>query len=129
MTISIHAPSRERHRLCQVFFCLADFNPRSLTGATLPAANLAFGVANFNPRSLTGATLPPDSSLVEVVHFNPRSLTGATFKTNGRIYSVSFQSTLPHGSDNPYTGEVDTNKYFNPRSLTGATAFWLSYEV
>ena len=60
--ISIHAPSRERLQDCTSSQRHNNFNPRSLTGATLtPFVILTIG-AHFNPRSLTGATISP--------HFN-----------------------------------------------------------
>ena len=56
------------------------------------------------------------------VNFNPRSLTGATVISSALQASVSFQSTLPHGSDHNITSLKKIFKTnFNPRSLTGAT--------
>ena len=78
---------------------LSDFNPRSLTGATmveyftfseipfqstlprgsdqtLPAGEVM--KPNFNPRSLAGATIHKSAHLLRLRHFNPRSLAGAT---------------------------------------------------
>ena len=77
-------------------------------------------------------------------HFNPRSLTGATepFRAYNLIYNISihapsrerpfffrrccscvtFQSTLPHGSDNGAKYKIPRYYHFNPRSLTGATS-------
>ena len=77
----------------------ADFNPRSLAGATaicsadcsqylfqstlprgsdflLPAES--YIPTNFNPRSLAGATLSISKKELCKNHFNPRSLAGAT---------------------------------------------------
>ena len=120
---------------------------------------------NFNPRSLAGATLRRSSSIGRTMHFNPRSLAGAT-PTAKKAYAgceisihapsrerpkvispafsiLTFQSTLPHGSDGSYTVHRYTTlisihapsrerhqlalfgfsslMHFNPRSLTGAT--------
>ena len=55
--------------------------------------------ANFNPRSLTGATYCNCHSLPLLLDFNPRSLTGATLTATELLSIVEFQSTLPHGSD------------------------------
>ena len=83
---------------------------------------------NFNPRSLTGATYEqrarqqptyisihaPSRERLLIVksygstisNFNPRSLTGATKKGRaGKSKGTSFQSTLPHGSDNLPCGQ------------------------
>ena len=120
-SISIHAPSRERH-IAVIFFRLNshDFNPRSLTGATLQWLRLYASCCYFNPRSLTGAT--------QYIHME--------------VTIHQFQSTLPHGSDElglkPKTqqpisihapsrerpraaGGCIQSINFNPRSLTGAT--------
>ena len=56
MKISIHAPLRERHKIGASIRLVADFNPRSLAGATELSQNSATDAANFNPRSLAGAT-------------------------------------------------------------------------
>ena len=77
--ISIHAPSRERPMgRTSSQPCWSNFNPRSLTGATLSAPYVDQTFWHFNPRSLTGATVnvaqPPEQI-------------------------AEFQSTLPHGSD------------------------------
>ena len=106
-----------------------NFNPRSLTGATITAAltrqanvisihaplrerlrlRLPYSPQqNFNPRSLTGATTR-DSVIAKVpAHFNPRSLTGAT-------------------SSNAFTKVIIC--HFNPRSLTGATTVAFSHGI
>ena len=56
ITISIHAPLRERPHAILYFYISRHFNPRSLTGATNRDVRLARKNLNFNPRSLTGAT-------------------------------------------------------------------------
>ena len=75
--ISIHAPSRER----------------------LYSRYLVYRDADFNPRSLTGATKLLKDILASLKYFNPRSLTGATGMTMVISRLTPFQSTLPHGSD------------------------------
>ena len=105
--------------------------------------------ANFNPRSLTGATETLTDFCKFSSHFNPRSLTGATLWiiSNGGV--ILFQSTLPYGSDGQFlflqfllfvisihaplrerhraAKEKVEAAHFNPRSLTGATMLcvWL----
>ena len=119
---------------------------------------------NFNPRSLTGATMRLVYSNISSHYFNPRSLTGATYFMSNYFGDILFQSTLPHGSDDiskltgakllkfqstlPHGSDVNKHIYvyidrisihassrerlfllnifdsdndFNPRSLTGAT--------
>ena len=56
MSVSIHAPSRERQEIRKGDHKIWRFNPRSLTGETLPAAIFPRTLCYFNPRSLTGAT-------------------------------------------------------------------------
>ena len=54
---------------------------------------------NFNPRSLTGATYILYQTGLLRSNFNPRSLTGATTTISPCGVILTFQSTLPHGSD------------------------------
>ena len=75
--ISIHAPSRERPDYRRHRGSTCHFNPRSLTGATLPmgASQLLF---------LISIHAPSRERLLRLSLVTPSSL---------------FQSTLPHGSD------------------------------
>ena len=106
-------------------------------------AILSLHGAYFNPRSLTGATTVGGNCYADGMHFNPRSLTGATYGGMEYASAITFQSTLPHGSD--YSGMIIVPivaisihapsrerrallsslrrilSDFNPRSLTGAT--------
>ena len=77
--ISIHAPSRERLKYQPWFnHSSTDFNPRSLTGATLRYHCKMRLIDAFQ------STLPHGSDFCALVgfllmsDFNPRSLTGAT---------------------------------------------------
>ena len=77
--ISIHAPSRERPAVYSIYVLdINDFNPRSLTGATL------YGSFVWGAGSKFQSTLPHGSDGVQqwwhclCTNFNPRSLTGAT---------------------------------------------------
>ena len=100
--ISIHAPSRERHKA---------------------SLNLFTAKINFNPRSLAGATLPVVQVINPHCNFNPRSLAGATSQTHWQTDCLRrFQSTLPRGSDSRcgLSSESESTN-FNPRSLAGAT--------
>ena len=76
------------------------FNPRSRTGATTISSSFFCGSLHFNPRSLTGATLDKIAYNASGSNFNPRSLTGATAQNGmSASFTLLFQSTLPHGSD------------------------------
>ena len=97
------------------------FNPRSLAGATCFAREAICITINFNPRSLAGATDTICFSIIFLSNFNPRSLAGATRGSlpnsartlisihaplrerpapiPGRRLMLTFQSTLPCGSD------------------------------
>ena len=78
ISISIHAPLRERRFLLAVLCSSWHFNPRSLTGATRSNPVWYDIYKHFNPRSLTGAT--------QSIHVRKKILN-------------LFQSTLPYGSD------------------------------
>ena len=121
--ISIHAPSRERLNSNKTELKnILNFNPRSLTGAT-----------NCNQLSTTRFSISIHAPSRE------RRLCGLMF-----CVIVTFQSTLPHGSDNRFAFVLHRHflisipapsrerpvprgfsgskvVYFNPRSLTGAT--------
>ena len=97
--ISIHAPSRERHRGKLLNWWIKQFQ------STLPHGS--------DP-------LPPPGIPVSC-DFNPRSLTGATLIALSVLPACLFQSTLPHGSDMMTSPRISQLTDFNPRSLTGAT--------
>ena len=103
--ISIHAPSRERPgQSGNSSTDKSDFNPRSLTGATL------FG---------EGFDVPDCIS----IHAPSRERRGRCILFGGR---KPFQSTLPHGSDRDMRPHLCRDLlHFNPRSLTGATGLTL----
>ena len=125
----------------------ANFNPRSLTGATAKLLS-ARRLKAFQSTLPHGSDHCPASAYCAVWNFNPRSLTGATITTSldGRTWQISihapsrerqayikeqmitveFQSTLPHGSDLFLLSFFILPANFNPRSLTGAT-FVLSH--
>ena len=123
VTISIHAPSRERLLPAG---CLIDtpvnFNPRSLAGATDKEKDDYHHPKNFNPRSLAGATCYLCFFQYRAENFNPRSLAGATFcRFCPHINQSDFN---PRSLAGATTAERQANKRagnFNPRSLAGAT--------
>ena len=121
LSISIHAPSRERQNVITINKAISlNFNPRSLAGATV--ITLSHG-----SKTLFQSTLPRGSDKILVFltmayhDFNPRSLAGATAtrqqlrrrtkisihapSRERHVYSFTnsppfkFQSTLPRGSD------------------------------
>ena len=98
--ISIHAPSRER-----------------LTISSLGRA----ASSNFNPRSLTGATLALVKQNLANAHFNPRSLTGATQMSKGSLYVERISIHAPSRERRRLRSPYSPQQNFNPRSLTGAT--------
>ena len=97
--ISIHAPSRERHSDVQGRLRRSqDFNPRSLTGATI--FHILFVSAfSFQSTLPHGSDAGVKNGRAFLSDFNPRSLTGATSFAISPINAPIFQSTLPHGSD------------------------------
>ena len=100
--ISIHAPSQERR--CGRTGARTDatnFNPRSLTGATEQHPETSDRTADFNPRSLTGATtLRMRSQYICHISIHAPSRERRRPSTREFVLYI-FQSTLPHGSDQP----------------------------
>ena len=78
--ISIHAPLRERLEAAKERIEEADFNPRSLTGATLHCfvANVC---RSFQSTLPYGSDASSGEAANTLSYFNPRSLTGATCAT------------------------------------------------
>ena len=98
-SISIHAPSRERHYFLGLGGMGANFNPRSLAGATSQGFSPSAGLRDFNPRSLAGAT----ALLIVVPARNEFQSTlprgSDLLRSINSISASTFQSTLPRGSD------------------------------
>ena len=97
--ISIHAPLRERPPAEYRFAGCSNFNPRSLTGATVIFGNYLPRRLHFNPRSLTGAT-----RFRVVFGFQIGISIHAPLRERQPVCMMSrctplFQSTLPYGSD------------------------------
>ena len=126
MNISIHAPSRERHQTSRYRGADVRFQSTLPRGSDLlPTAAHRQKLFYFNPRSLAGATLRGMLSISRSINFNPRSLAGATPTIFNGAFWLSFQSTLPRGSDPVRRHSVFPCAYFNPRSLAGATVGYL----
>ena len=99
-SISIHAPSRERHIVSSV---LQASSAISIHAPSRERPITAYQLRQCKPFQ---STLPHGSDrkswalYVTDFYFNPRSLTGATSLLTLTIWwSSIFQSTLPHGSD------------------------------
>ena len=100
LSISIHAPSRERLSRCKSKLTSLNFNPRSLTGATCTESCAGSDAGDFNPRSLTGATQRQYAAVDDATAFQstlPHGSDYAAMWTDEPL--TGFQSTLPHGSD------------------------------
>ena len=118
--ISIHAPLRERLPCYGVSYIQANFNPRSLTGAT-------YGPIYTSTIRLFQSTLPygsdqpslADQTFAEIsIHAPLRERLKLMLAV---VHVILFQSTLPYGSDTSLCNRVNIHHNFNPRSLTGAT--------
>ncbi len=98
--ISIHAPSRER-RLTRRYHSNgveisihAPSRERRRKNYRSPAGR------HFNPRSLTGATLAGATTRSAAITFQSTLPHGSDQAREGRkVCKALFQSTLPHGSD------------------------------
>ena len=98
-TISILAPSRERHGARNLLSTQNNFNPRSLTGATCCVRIDFCAKRNFNPRSLTGAT---NAKIIGKAANGISILAPSRERPGHQLIHISiglFQSSLPHGSD------------------------------
>ena len=120
--ISIHAPSRERLRFHKFLLPVLLFQSTLPRGSDLSLIVKGWKPRNFNPRSLAGAT----KNLLRFLRF--RTFQSTLPRGSDMFYhqtrqdtSEPFQSTLPRGSDllNFIKRPKTTN--FNPRSLAGAT--------
>ena len=77
--ISIHAPSRERPKSPFWMRSTEQFQSTLPHGSDPTKYSCLRIASDFNPRSLTGATLRPCHAPLSSSNFNPRSLTGATY--------------------------------------------------
>ena len=117
MSISIHAPSRERRWVtaatvaevrfqstlprgsdtrCIVITCSYFLFQSTLPrGSDYPGCQSTEGLYYFNPRSLAGATQPYKSCLPDDSNFNPRSLAGATALSHRRCLFLRISIHAP----------------------------------
>ena len=166
ISISIHAPSRER-RCCSISIGIPHIFQSTLPrGSDYLTATELLSIVEFQSTLPRGSDFLFCRSHTALKNFNPRSLAGATSVRYNYILTVSeisihapsrerlkifepwndvitFQSTLPRGSDPADTIRADMGRIsihapsrerlrvrhilsfdsnFNPRSLAGATA-------
>ena len=100
--ISIHAPLRERRTAAGVNLVVSLFQSTLPCGSDAPFLYLNSGYADFNPRSLAGATGKTKVLIVSITHFNPRSLAGATglYLRSKRHEKISIHAPL---RERPYS--------------------------
>ena len=137
--ISIHAPSRERHRhrprhgICGTISIHAPSRERHLfqSGYNLDPTH-------FNPRSLTGATFVQNLLLAKMgisIHAPSRERLWCS-RSYGPFLRISIHAPSPTRERNCISIHAPSRErlgvvvnyfliffYFNPRSLTGATTF------
>ena len=143
ISISIHAPSRER-RCCSISIGIPHIFQSTLPRgsdyltatellsivefqSTLPRGSDASALIkplirkDFNPRSLAGATIPLVGLSRRSDYFNPRSLAGATYRV--RLYTHCRYISIHAPSRERLKHNIRrlSCKNFNPRSLAGAT--------
>ena len=83
---------------------VADFNPRSLAGATWARLKPSPMLVYFNPRSLAGATPSRWAAAIPALRFQSTLPRGSDmYKSSSSILVSVFQSTLPRGSDTQST--------------------------
>ena len=144
ITISIHAPLRERRHCIREICSYLYFNPRSLTGATLHISKALFpgtisihaplrerpASGSFIPTlNLFQSTLPCGSDRLTALdihseaHFNPRSLAGATCCNISVCWPLAhFNPRSLAGATHMYSERARHTGNFNPRFLAGATS-------
>ena len=123
LVISIHAPSRERQRIsCVNVNLTANFNPRSLAGATISLRVIWQNCLYFNPRSLAGATFwffVPERLLFISIHAPSRERRASALSAN---YNIGISIHAPSRERRDFMKLYCIYDNFNPRSLAGATA-------
>ena len=123
LSVSIHAPSRERRRLHVKGAHMGDVSIHAPSQERRPTIVLQKTITDgFNPRSLTGATVTTATSLKLMLFQSTLPRGSDKLKLPCTMLPIVFQSTLPRGSDLFQNG-VENPFYFNfnPRSLAGAT--------
>mgnify|MGYP007122683225 CR=1 FL=1 len=100
MDISIHAPSRERRKHGNSISQLQQFQSTLPHGSDRHLRAGGLGQNDFNPRSLTGATIERDQYVRRLITFQSTLPHGSDFTHGQELQALLvFQSTLPHGSD------------------------------
>ena len=123
--ISIHAPSRERPQINSQGSAIVQFQ------STLPRGSDCVGFcefdkyANFNPRSLAGATAFYQRQCVERL-FQSTLPRGSDTVSVCTIVVPAFQSTLPRGSDSGLMSSTDKVKLFQSTLPRGSD--WRDYQ-
>ena len=126
ITISIHAPSRERHLCYFVRTAHVDFNPRSLAGATCKLVMLftAQQISIHAPsreRPMLSSSFP--TALRISIHAPSRE------RQQIKIQLLTFLGISIHAPsrERRYNHQrIKAIGYFNPRSLAGATDWMLT---
>ena len=143
--ISIHAPLRERPWVIAKFSTNANFNPRSLAGATQRGCKLfrSLEISIHAPlrerhvhraiqrrRNCISIHAPLRERRFLIFYLIVIFLISIHAPSRERhkiplccCLPPQFQSTLPHGSDNGAKYKIPRYYHFNPRSLTGATSY------
>ena len=81
-----------------------NFNPRTRMGCDKYARERNRNKTNFNPRTRMGCDQHARAICYRYMYFNPRTRMGCDkVSVNGRIASLLFQSTHPHGVRLPLT--------------------------
>ena len=121
LSISIHAPSRERRIVEDVKFVEIAFQSTLPHGSDSGIPHLIHSGrisihAPSRERLLCFGWFPSDVRFQSTL---PHGSDGTIRQSSTN--KARFQSTLPHGSDRNIFVTVTYNRNFNPRSLTGAT--------
>ena len=122
MSISIHAPLRERRKNPLPADCWSAISIHAPSRERLPRCKIisfSFLFQSTLPRGSDLSLLA--SAIFRHTDFNPRSLAGATWTIWNEWFRDEFQSTLPRGSDISVLKIIRIKRDFNPRSLAGAT--------
>ena len=97
--ISIHAPLRERLQSTTSIYFLFIFQSTLPYGSDVAVDKSKVGFCGISIHAPLRERQMPNIQRLFISHFNPRSLTGATLPPLLLVKLMSFQSTLPYGSD------------------------------
>ena len=107
--ISIHAPLRERLIRAAITSCTTIFQSTLPYGSDPHPHSMSAGKANFNPRSLTGATIDRSGGFPPVPISIHAPLRERRYPNSSLHAPHKFQSTLPYGSDSIKTNYFSIN--------------------